>query len=172
MASTDADNSFRQASQMPVTFGLRITHLNCRSFLAHKDDVFDLMCHFSINLLTLSETWLDDTVPDGEILPVWCDFSLHQDRNCNGGGVAILLSNSVCFCQKFDLSGGHIESLWVELYPHSKQSLLLCCVNRPPSKMDFYEHLTLECTKGCLRAQKLLLVGDFNSNLQGCQSNC
>lgn len=97
---------------------VRIAHLKCRSFLAHKDDIFDLLCSFHIDVLTLSETWLDDTVPDAEIQPAGCDFSLlRRDRNRNGGGVAIVLSSRVHYCQKCDLSSGHIESLWVELYP-------------------------------------------------------
>ena len=104
-------------------------------------------------------------MPDAEILPVGCDILfIRKDRNHNGGGVAILLSNTVRHSQKFDLSSGSIESLWVELYPQSKRSLFLCCTYRPPSKMDFYDHLTLECTKGSLLTKKLLIIGDFNSN--------
>lgn len=162
---TSVDESIEQFGLPPVAFGLRVAHLNCRSFLAHKDDIFDLLCSFHIDVLTLSETWLDDTVPDAEILPAGCDFSLlRRDRNRNGGGVAIVLSSRVRYCQKCDLSSGHIESLWVELYPRSKHSLLLCCAYRPPSKMDFYEYLTSECNQACLQTQKLLVVGDLNSN--------
>ena len=53
----------------------------------------------------------------------------------------------------------------MELYPKSKQSLLLCCAYRPPSKFDFYEYLTLECEKGFSYASKVLIVGDLNSNI-------
>jgi len=49
--------------------------------------------------LTLSETWLDDTVPDDEVFSVECGYSLFRhDRNQHGGGVAILLSNRVPYC--------------------------------------------------------------------------
>jgi len=86
-------------------------------------------------------------VSDHEVLPD--EYSLYRrDRNRHGGGVAILISNHICYSQKPDFSNGEIESLWVELYPRSKRSLLLCCAYRPPSKLDFYEHLTLECEKG------------------------
>jgi len=47
------------------------------------------------DILRLSETWLGDTVPDGEGGPVECGYSLFQhDRNRRGGGVAILLQLS------------------------------------------------------------------------------
>ena len=105
-------------------------------------------------------------IPDGEILPGRCDYSLiRQDKNRHGEGVAILISNYFCHCQKVDFSTGEIESLWVELYPKSKRSLLLYCAYRRPSKLDFYEYLTLECEKGFSYASKVLIVGDFNSNI-------
>ena len=47
------DSSVGRAGLPPATSGLRIAHLNCRSFLAHKDDIFDLMYTFHINVLTL-----------------------------------------------------------------------------------------------------------------------
>ena len=42
---------------------------------------------------------------------------------------------------------GNVESLWVELFPRTKRSLLLCCVYRPPSKVDFYDLFASECEK-------------------------
>ena len=159
VTSTDNDDSFEQFSLLPVAHGLRIAHLNCRSFLPHKEEIFDLLCNFCLDVLTLSETWLDDTIPDSGILPVGCNYSLlRRDRNRHGGGVAILISNHIRYCQKLDFSSGEIESLWIELYPRSKRSLLLCCAYRPPSKLDFYEYLTLECEKGLLYAPKVLIV--------------
>ena len=41
----------------------------------------------------------------------------------------------------------------------------MCCAYKPPSKLDFYEHLTLECEKGFSHASKVLIVGDLNSNI-------
>ena len=53
----------------------------------------------------------------------------------------------------------------MELYSQSKHSLLLCCAYRPPSKMDFYEYFAIECEKGFSYTQKVLIVGDLNSNI-------
>ena len=144
---------------------MRIAHLNCRSLLSHKDDILDLTNVLHLDILSLSETWLDDTVSDDEIVPVDFGYSLfRRDRNRHGGGVAILLSNCIPFCPHLDLSGGQIESIWGELYPRSKRSLLLCCAYRPPSKMDFYDHFMIECENGVQRSQKMLLLGDLNSD--------
>jgi len=80
----------------------------------HHEDIVNLIGR---NLVcfpsTLTETWLDDTISDHEILP--SEYSLYRwDRNRHGGGVAI--SNNIRCCQKPDFSSGEIESLWVELY--------------------------------------------------------
>ena len=59
-----------------------------------------------------------------------------------------------------------MESLWIELFPRSKRSLLVYCAYRPPSKADFYDHFTSECERSLLSVgQKLLIVGDLNSDL-------
>jgi len=81
VTSTDSDASIEQFSLMAVAHGLHIAHLNCRSLLPHKEELFDLLYNFHLDILTLSETWLDDTIPNSEILPVRCDYSLlHQDK--------------------------------------------------------------------------------------------
>ena len=56
--------------------GVQIAHLNCYSVLPHKQEIFNLMCDAQIDVLALSETWLDDTVSDHEIFPVNSGVSL------------------------------------------------------------------------------------------------
>ena len=49
------------------------------------------------------------------------------------------------------------------IFLRSKRSFLMCCVYRPPSKADFF---ISECEKSlCNVNKKLLLIGDFNSDL-------
>ena len=111
--------------------GLRIAHLNCRSLLPHKEEIFNLMCDAQIDVLALSETWLDDTISDREIFPVGSGVSLirdRTDRNRHGGGVAFVVSEQLRICVRPDIREGNVESIWIELFPHSKRSSLLCCV--------------------------------------------
>ena len=145
----------------PTKLGtLRIAHLNCHSLLSHKDDVVSMFIAAQIDVLALTETWLDDTVVDSEILPGGCGLSLlRMDRNRCGGGVAFIISTMVSFIFISDLREGNVESLWIELFPRSKRSLLVCCAYRPPSKADFYDHFTSECKRSLLSVgQKLLIV--------------
>ena len=130
---------------------LRIAHLNCRGLLAHHDDVLLFIHNHSIDIMTLSETWLDDTVSDLEVCPPHYDLNIvRRDRNRRGGGVAIIFSNRVRYRTCSDLSERSVESLWVELFPNSKRAILMCCAYRSPSDCHFFDNLMVECEKGLL----------------------
>jgi len=120
---TSFDNDcFPLSNLHQPSYGLLIAHLNCRSFLSHKDEIVQLICTLHLDVLTLSETWLDDTVSDGEVLPVGFNYSLfRKGRNHHGGGVAIIISNNIPHRLCLDLSTGQTESLCGELYPQSKR---------------------------------------------------
>ena len=118
---------------------LTFAHLNCHCLLAYLDDVLLFIQNHSIDVMTLSETWLDDTVSDLEVCPPHYDLNIvRRDRNRRGGSVAILFSSHVQFRSCFDLSDGNVESLWVELFPNSKHAVLLCCIYRSPSDCHLY----------------------------------
>ena len=128
--------------------------------------VVQLICTLHLDVLTLAETWLDDTVSDGEVLPVGFHYSVyHQDRNRHGGGVAIVISSCIPYRPHLDLSSGQTESIWGELYPRSKRSSLLCCAYQPSFKMDFFDNFIIECENGSRCSCKILIMGDFNSDV-------
>ena len=100
------------------------------------------------------------------VLPVRFHYLLYrQDRNCHGEGVAIVISSCIPYHPRLDLSSGQTKSIWGEMYPQSKRSLLLCCAYRPPSKIDFFDHFIIECENGSCCSCKLLIMGDFNSDV-------
>ena len=57
---------------------LCIAHLNCRSLLPHKDNVVTLFIKAQLDVLAFTETCLDDTVMDSEILPHGSGLSLFR----------------------------------------------------------------------------------------------
>ena len=70
----------------------RWCHLNC-SWLK-LNEISLLVSNHNLDVLTLSETWLDASICDAEVsLPGY--NLLRQDRNCHGGGVAIFISASI-----------------------------------------------------------------------------
>ncbi len=62
-----------------------------RSLSSTVCEIQDMLVNNNVDLLALCETWLDKSVPDGEVCSQ--GYSIHRvDRNRNGGGVAIIPS--------------------------------------------------------------------------------
>lgn len=134
--------------------------------------VVDEICHHivteGVDILAVTETWLDDSIQDSEICPNGFSI-LRNDRNRRGGGVAFYISNLLHFKPRLDLCVGNIETVWMEVFPGSKRSMLLCCAYKSPSipNIGFYDSLISECDKGLSSAKQnnLTILGDFNSDL-------
>ena len=148
------------------TAGLRVAHLNCRSLLSIADEVSDLIVHNSIDVFAVTETWLDSSIEDCEIFPYSFPINIvRNDRNRHGGGVAFLLTPRVKFVVRSDLCESAIESLWIELYPSTKRSMLFCCVYRPPSQHNFFDNFLAECETAFSHSPRLAIFGDVNADL-------
>lgn len=105
------------------------------------------------------------TVSDDELCSTSGYSIIRRDRNRRGGGVAVLISPSIRYRPRYDLSEGGIETLWLELFPDTKRSMLVCCAYRPTFQHNFYECLLSECEVTLTeRARHTTIVGDLNSD--------
>ena len=75
--------------------GVVVSHLNFRSLVPKRDELQTLLEHCSTShVMGLSETWLDESVDDAEI--DMAGFRVYRkDRNRNGGGVTVYVSDDV-----------------------------------------------------------------------------
>ena len=92
-----------------------------------------------------------------------------QDRNKNGGGVCIFVSDQLSCSRRSDLESQDLELLWVEVFlqqsPRTQHPLLIGCCYRPPNlPMHFYEKL--ETTLDNVVTKNILLLGEFNAKRQ------
>ena len=148
------------------TAGLRVAHLNCRSLLSITDEVSDLIVRNSIHVFALTETWLDSSIEDSGIFSYSFPINIvRNDRNRHGGGVAFLVTPGVKFVVRPDLCEGHVESIWIELFPSTKRSMLFCCAYRPPSQHNFFDNFIAECETACSYCSRLCILGDMNADL-------
>ena len=146
--------------------GLRIAHLNCRSLLSIADEVFDLFTHNHMDIVAVTETWLDPLNDDSEIFPYSSSINIvRNDCNRHGGGVAFLFSSRVKLVVRPDLCKGHVESIWVEVFPKTKRSMLFCCVYHPPSQFCFFDKFLAECESDLLQCPQITILGDMNADL-------
>ena len=70
--------------------------MNVRSLLNKISELRLLAANTKAAVISLSETWLDDSVLDNEIfISDYC--LLRRDRNRNGGGVCMYIRNDIPF---------------------------------------------------------------------------
>ena len=161
--------------------GLKFCHLNVRSVL-NKIDQFRM--HFdesSIDVLSLSETWLSKDICSN-ILQLSnyqlyrSDRAYTEDQNSlvkKGGGLAIYLRKDMNFTittkDENNISTPDCELQCIELCSDLQRNILIYNVYRPPSgKIEIcIDHITsaMENELGIVN-KEVILLGDFNINFQ------
>ncbi len=164
---------------------LRISHLNVRSLTSQKPSEFlpssdmytkvseifiQQVLEFRSSIITLSETWLDNSITDSDIsLRGYTIF--RRDRNRHGGGVMMYVDQDLPVKRRYDLEHDSVESVWIELtLPH--KLLIVGNYYRPPgatagSTSDFVKNLQLSLDLAyASNPHGVIILGDFNDNCQ------
>ena len=127
------------STNSPATMkGLRVFHLNICS-LRNKLDELRLFCDkYKPHVLSLNETWLNDSIMDSEIS--LADYNLmRRDRNRNGGGIVVYVAENIGFNQLENdaivpPTDKNTEAIWFELIqPNTKKILIGAFYSPPPS---------------------------------------
>jgi exonuclease III len=90
-------------------------------------------------VLALLETWLSDTVGNGEIAIDGYKI-IRKDRDRHGGGVALYIREGLAYNIRPDLSEGTFEAVWVKIMLPKTKSFLICMCYRPPRDSAFLSH--------------------------------
>ena len=117
--------------------GLKISHLNIYSVLPKISDLNIPLENRPIDIFTLSESHLDDTVLDLELSID--GYKLERvDRNRRGGGVGVYLADHLMYSRRFDFESREIETLWIELkFPNTKPILIGTYYRPPRSNVEY-----------------------------------
>ena len=141
---------------------VNIATFNARSIRNKIDELNHFTASSSIHILAITESWLGPSIPDARIGLQNFQTPFRRDRNENGGGVCIYLSNDISGKRRKDLENSELELMWIEILSFSHRPLLLGCCYRPPnSTITFFEKL--ETSLENVIDKDILLVGDFNS---------
>ena len=149
--------------------GLRFLHVNCRSFSPKKDEIMWLTQSSNIDILCLTETWLNQNILSAELeFPGYT--ILRKDRiNRTGGGVAIYIKNTLCYKERSDIvTDQHIEMLWTEITTTNKdQNILVSCIYRPPdATIAYFNHFIDTLEKAHCEDKNMIIMGDLNINYE------
>jgi hypothetical protein len=98
-------------------------HFNARSILSQdqvsKVSKYDELCAMaaanSFDLIGVSETWLDQSIDDSQLVVPGYSNPLRRDRSRQGGGVMVYLSESVPAKRRVDLELPNLEIVCVEV---------------------------------------------------------
>ena len=127
----DLDSNINPIKRNNFTF----LHFNVWSIMAEgRLDYLTKVCRkYSIDVLAISESKLDDTIPSDLIQIPGYHEPIRQDRNRNGGGCAIYIASHLPFKQMVNLQSEHFEHIWVDVFVSGKKY----CINtmyRPPNE--------------------------------------
>ena len=140
--------------------------MNVRSLYRNIDEIRHFLHDNNIHILALNETLLDDSINDNELLVQNYDL-LRNDRNRNGGGVAIYVHNSISYEVINSAELDSLELLLIKIRPKSSSPFLFMSWYRPPDSrielMDYYERALAFVDTFRL---DVIVMGDVNCDIK------
>ena len=163
-----------------------VSHSNVRSLCPHDrtlkvDEIKTVLCNKrKCDIVCLSETWLDETVPDSH---VQIDgFQLHRrDRTRRGlrresGGVAIYARDDLPVRRRKDLEHDDLEIVIIEAMSDKKRILIGCCYRAPGANAEsansFIDNIQRVLNNiYANKPESFIILGDFNDRCITWNSN-
>jgi hypothetical protein len=122
-----------------------------------------------IDIICISETWLDNIIPDTKVDIPGYSFH-HKDRTtCRAGGVAMYITHALPFRRALEFELPNIDLMWVELHLNRKRILVATCY-RPPGQsveeVDFFMSNLNDSLELAFQSkpESIFIFGDFNDS--------
>ena len=113
--------------------GLKIAFLNIVSLRKYKNELDIILHDNDIDIIGLSETRLDKNVQNCKLLIEGYKI-FRNDRDANGGGVAIYVRDSIPE-PTIELKSDKLELLSLRIKPKNARSFVFVCWYRPPTSV-------------------------------------
>jgi len=115
---------------------------------------------YNFDILAINETWLDESVTNGEIdIPNYC--IVRNDRRRTGGGVCLYVRNGIPY-KKLDTIDTGIESIWLTVRM-KYEDIVVGTVYRPPSSnRDYHDSILDDIQKAKDTCDRIIVMGDLN----------
>ena len=140
--------------------GILFIHMSVRSLLKQISELRLIAVKSKAAVISLSETWLDNSVTDCEIsIDDYC--LIRRDRNKNGGGVCMYIRSDISFSQRNDLDSDDLEILWCDILLPKSRPITVGACHRTPKQTDFIEKLE-EILFMIRSDSEIYILGDFN----------
>lgn len=152
-----------------------IYYQNVRGLRTKTEEFFNslTMLSHTIDCIVLTETWLNETILDNEIVP--SNYNLfRKDRDpirsgkSRGGGVAVLVKSEFPSFRCQNLESQH-EQLIVKIQINRNTTIALCALYIPPASNNAVYDESLGCLEKLANDynNEVVCIGDFNLPLLG-----
>lgn len=152
-------------NNLPAKRGIKLASLNINSLTRHIDELRILLVDNSLDVLSLNETKLDNSIEDSEIHIPGYEI-IRRDRNRHGGGVCFYVQTSLNFSVRSDLHMQNLENLAIEIRNPSSKPFVVVSWYRPPNSpvscFTYIETIIGQLDSECV---DFYLMGDMNCNM-------
>ena len=135
--------------------------------MAGKFEALKSLIKEKLDVFVLTEKKIDESFPTNQFLIDGFSIPFRLDRDKNGGGVLIYISENI-ICNKNELSSKpkDLECIFVELNLRKNKWLLMGGYNPKKESISYFlEHVGCYLDNNMANYDNLLLLGDFNSTM-------
>ena len=154
--------------------GLKLVHLNIHGIIKKIDQLRVILATPSIEILTISKTWLHLAHPT-ESIHINGYTCYRQDRTgaqnkAKGGGLITYVKESLAekaiTLTKLNTCSPFLEAQWIKIERKNANNLVLCNLYRPPNgDLDMAIDYLNQCLPSInLAKSDLFILGDWNVN--------
>ena len=140
--------------------GISCVCFNARSVVSKRFVLSAYVLAGDFDVVTITETFLDDSIHDSHITPPGYTI-FRKDRNRHGGGVLLLIQDSLSASLRPDLDD-ECEVLWVSIPTKSSPLLFGVFYRCPHAPLSALEALRSSVCSAVTQNQIVVLCGDFN----------
>ena len=140
--------------------GLNFIHLNTRSLKPKISELKLLANNTKAAAICISETWLDSSISDAEIMLDGYSV-LRNDRNRQGGGVCLYIRTDIAYNPRTDIVHPDIRSVWCDLLLPKSKPILIGAVYNPHRESNFRVKLE-DFLNDFDISQETYILGDTN----------
>ena len=168
----DADNYLQQAALHlnSSTKDLKITHLNVCSIRNKVNElrVLQSICRFDI--IAITETHLDSSISNNLLCIDGVKLFRRDRTKCKGGGCSMYCAEYLQTTYRRDLASKDLEAIWVQIKFPTTSVLFSVIYRSELESPNFFEDIHGVFEKAWMKSDTIVLLGDFNCDLQGTDS--
>ena len=143
--------------------GLHFMHLNINSILPKIDELRLIAFKSHAAVIGITESKIDDTVLDGEIM-IDGYIPIRSDRTRHGGGVICYIREDISF-NKIELKSD-IEHIFLDILLPNTKPILIGIIYRPPKQTSFLNNMSIALENiPNFNNRETYILGDININL-------